>query len=115
MAPTIVFFTLSLGLVTETAVTAGGLAFDFIKMVGIGALIGTGVELAVSQVIKQVDEPMIVFTLPTSAAHGLFMTAKHDHSSGVIATVSAGILCGNYGVRVGMSPSTRIAVERFWG
>jgi CPA1 family monovalent cation:H+ antiporter len=33
----------------------------------------------------------------------------------VIATVAAGMLCGNYGARTGMSASTRIAVETFWG
>lgn len=110
----IVFFTLSLALVTETVVTAGGLAIDFIKIVGIGALMGTGVGLAVSQVIKQVDDPMIEITLTTIAAYGSFLAAEHYHYSGVIATVAAGMLCGNYGARVGMSPSTRIAVETFW-
>jgi len=110
----IVIFTLSLALVTGTVVTAGGLAFDFIKIVGIGALIGTGVGLAVSQVIKQVDDPMIEITLTTIAAYGSFLAAEHFHYSGVIATVSAAMLCGNYGARVGMSPSTRIAVETFW-
>ena len=63
----IVFFTLSLALVTGTGVTAGGLAFDFIKIVGIGALIGMGVGLAVSQVIKQVDDPMIEITLTATS------------------------------------------------
>ena len=48
----IVFFTLSIALVTGTVVTAGGLAFDFIKIVGIGVIIGAGVGLAVSQVIR---------------------------------------------------------------
>ena len=110
----IVFFTLSLALVTGTVVTAGGLALDFIKIVGIGALIGTGIGLAVSQVIKQVNDPMIEITLTTIAAYGSFLTAEHFHYSGVIATVAAGMLCGNYGFRVGMSPSTRIAVETFW-
>ncbi len=110
----IVFFTLSLALVRGTVVTAGGLAFDFIKIVGVGALIGTGVGLAVSQVIKHVDDPMIEITLTTIAAYGSFLAAEHFHYSGVIATVSAGMLCGNYGARVGMSPSTRIAVETFW-
>jgi CPA1 family monovalent cation:H+ antiporter len=110
----IVFFTLSLALVTGTVVTAGGLALDFVKIAGIGALIGTGVGLAVSQVIKQVDDPMIEITLTTIAAYGSFLAADHFHYSGVIATVSAGMLCGNYGARVGMSPSTRIAVEAFW-
>ena len=110
----IVFFPLSLALVTGTVVTAGGLAFDFIKIVGIGTLIGAGVGMAVSQVIKQVDDPMIEITLTTIAAYGSFLAAEHFHYSGVIATVAAGMLCGNYGARIGMSPSTRIAVETFW-
>ena len=28
--------------------------------------------------------------------------------------VVAGVLCGNYGARIGMTPSTRVAVETFW-
>ncbi len=110
----IVFFTLSVALVAGRVVTGGGLIFDFIKIVGIGALIGAGVGLAVSQVIKKVDDPMIEITLTTIAAYGSFLAAEHFHYSGVIATVSAGMLCGNYGARVGMSPSTRMAVETFW-
>ena len=110
----IVFFMLSVSLVTGAVVTPGGLAFAFIKIVGTGALIGVGVGLVVSQVIKQVDDPMIEITLTTIAAYGSFLAAEHFHFSGVIATVSAGMLCGNYGARVGMSPSTRIAVETFW-
>ena len=110
----IVFFTLSVALVTGTVVTAGGLVLDFIKIVGIGALIGTAIGMAVSQVIRKVDDPMIEIMLTTIAAYGSFLTAEHLHYSGVIATVSAGMLCGNYGARVGMSPSARIAVETFW-
>lgn len=110
----IVFFTLSLALTTGTLVTAGGLALDFVKIVGIGALIGTGIGLAVSQVIKHVDEPMIEITLTMIAAYGAFLAAEHFQYSGVIATVAAGMFCGNYGARVGMSASTRIAVETFW-
>ncbi|MEJ2718641.1 MAG: sodium:proton antiporter [Deltaproteobacteria bacterium] len=110
----IVLFTLSVAFVTGPAVTVPVLAFDFIKIVGIGALIGTGVGLAVSQVFRQVDDPMIEITLTTIAAYGSFLAAEHFHFSGVIATVAAGMLCGNYGARIGMSPSTRLAVETFW-
>ncbi len=110
----IVFFMLSISFVNGTVVTVGGLAFDFVKIVGIGALIGVGMGMAVSQVIRQVDDPMIEITLTTIAAYGSFLAAEHFHYSGVIATVAAGMLCGNYGARVGMSPSTRIAVETFW-
>ena len=111
----IVFFTLSLALVTGTVVTAGGLAWDFVRIVGIGrADRNRSRASAVSQISKHVDDPMIEITLTTIAAYGSFLAAEHFHYSGVIATVAAGMLCGNYGARVGMSPSTRIAVETFW-
>ncbi len=110
----IVFFMLSIALVTGEVVTVEGLVFDFIKIVGIGVIIGVGFGLVVSQVIRQVDDPMIEITLTTIAAYGSFLAAEHFHYSGVIATVAAGMLCGNYGARIGMSPSTRIAVETFW-
>ena len=110
----IVFFTVSLAIVSGAVVTAGGVALDFVKIAGLGGLMGMGIGLAVSQVIKHVDDPMIEITLTTIAAYGSFLAAEHFHYSGVIATVTAGLLCGNYGARVGMSPSTRIALETFW-
>jgi CPA1 family monovalent cation:H+ antiporter len=110
----IVFFTLSLSLVMGASVTARQLTTDFLKIVGFGALIGAAVGLAASQVIKQIDDAMIEITLTTIAAYGSFVTAEHFHYSGVIAVVVAGVLCGNYGARIGMTPSTRVAVETFW-
>jgi len=110
----IVFFTLSLSLVTGAAVTTGQLATDFVEIVGFGAVIGAAVGLTVSQVIKHIDDAMIEITLTTIGAYGSFVTAETFHSSGVIAVVVAGVLCGNYGARTGMTPSTRVAVESFW-
>ena len=57
---------------------------------------------------------MIEITLTTIAAYGSFVAAEQLGCSGVIATVTAGMLCGNYAARTGMSPSTRIAAETFW-
>lgn len=110
----IVFFTLLLGVVAGGAVSAGGLAGEFGTIVGGGLLIGGAVGLVVAQVIKRIDDPMIEITLTTIAAYGAFVAAEHLHYSGVIATVTAGMLCGNYATRIGMSPSTRVAVESFW-
>ena len=110
----IVFFTLSLSLVAGNQVAAGGLVLDFVTIAGMGLIIGTAMGLAVSQVIRQVDDPMIEITLTTIAAYGAFVAADHFRYSGVIATVTAGMFCGNYGARTGMSPTTRVAVETFW-
>ncbi|HEX5000508.1 MAG TPA: sodium:proton antiporter [Terriglobia bacterium] len=110
----IVFFTLILGLVGGNNLSLGGLVFDFARIVGGGAVIGGVVGIGVSQVIRSVDDPMIEITLTTIAAYGSFVAAEQLGYSGVIATVAAGMLCGNYGARTGMSPSTRVAAETFW-
>jgi CPA1 family monovalent cation:H+ antiporter len=110
----IVFFTLSLTIVGGGPFTFTDLALQFVEIVGIGALIGMAVGLVVSQVLRRMDDPMIEITLTTIAAYGSFVTAEHFHYSGVIATVTAGMLCGNYSARAGMAPSTRVAVESFW-
>lgn len=110
----IVFFTLVLGLVTGAAVSVGGLAVAFVKVVGGGVLVGLAVGFGISLVIQRVDDPMIEITLTTIAAYGGFVAAEQLGFSGVIGTVTAGMLCGNYGARTGMSPSTRVAAETFW-
>jgi monovalent cation:H+ antiporter, CPA1 family len=110
----IVFFILSVSLLTGTEVSIVGLVGDFFSIVGIGLAIGTVVGFVVSQVIKRVDDAMIEISLTTLAAYGSFMAAEQFHYSGVIATVAAGMVCGNYGARFGMSPSSRIAIESFW-
>jgi len=52
--------------------------------------------------------------LLTVAAYGSFLIAEQMGVSGVISTVAAGLICGNYGARTAMSPSTRLAVLTFW-
>ncbi len=110
----IVLFTLVLGALAGAEISFGGLAVEFVKVAGGGALVGGMVGLAVAQVIRRVDDPMIEITLTTIAAYGAFVAAEELLFSGVIATVVAGMLCGNYAKRTGMSPSTRVAVETFW-
>ena len=110
----VVFFTLILGVVSGGTSSVGGAVLDFVRVVGLGTLIGVIVGYLASKLTQQVEDPMIEITLTTIAAYGSFLIAEQFHLSGVIATVAAGMLCGNYGARTGMSPSTRIAVESFW-
>lgn len=111
----IVFFSLSLALVAGgTSIGVGSLATQFISVVGIGAVIGGAVGLLASLLIRHVDDPMIEITLTTIAAYGSFVAADELAYSGIIATVAAGMVCGNIGARTGMSASTRVAAETFW-
>ena len=110
----IVLFSLVLGLVSGGRVSPSGLVVEFARVVGGGLAVGVLIGLAISQVIRQIDDPMIEITLTTLAAYGSFLAGEQLGFSGVIATVSAGMLCGDYAARTGMSPSTRIAAETFW-
>lgn len=110
----IVFFTMALAVLGGGTLAPGRLVVDFGVTVGSGVAVGIAVGLLVSAVIHRVDDAMVEITLTTVAAYGAFVVAEHFHGSGVIATVVAGMLCGNYGARTGMSPSTRIAVATFW-
>jgi CPA1 family monovalent cation:H+ antiporter len=110
----VVVFTLILAVANGRSMSAGAAAIDFARVVGGGAIIGIAIGFAISKVIQQVDEAMIEITLTSIAAYGSFALAEQFHFSGVIATVMAGMVCGNYATRTGMSPATRIAVESFW-
>jgi CPA1 family monovalent cation:H+ antiporter len=109
----IVLFTLTLGVVGGGALT-GGFFLDFVRVVGTGLVTGVVVGGVASRLIRMIDDPMIEITLTTIAAYGSFLLAELFGGSGVIGTVAAGMLSGNYAARTGMSASTRIAVETFW-
>ncbi|MBE2251862.1 MAG: Na+/H+ antiporter [Myxococcus sp.] len=110
----VVIFTIIVSAATGSAFSVPTAVLDFVRVVGMGLLFGLTIGYAVSLVIQKVDDPMIEITLTTIAAYGSFVSAEHFHFSGVIATVSAGMVCGNYAVRTGMSATTRIAVATFW-
>ncbi len=110
----IVFFGLVLAATTGAAVSAPALAVKFALVVGIGATVGGALGYGLCQLTRRIDEPMVEITLTAMAAYGSFALAEQLGGSGVIATVVAGLLCGNYGAQIAMSAATRAVVESFW-
>ena len=110
----IVFFTLFLAIAVGKPVTASALTVEFLAVVGGGALLGTIFGWLSSEVIKRVNDGMVEITFTILAAYGSFLVAMQLGYSGVISTVVAGLICGNYGAKKGMSPSVRLAVNTFW-
>lgn len=86
----------------------------FSKTAAGGVAIGAAVAAVVSLVTRQVDDHLIEITLTTLVAWGSFLLAEQLHVSGVLSTVTAGIVMGSFGKEVGMSASTRVAVRDFW-
>ncbi len=110
----VVLFTLVVAVALGGQFTVGGAIFDFLKVAGVGGLIGGAIGYGASQIIRRIDDAMVEITLTMIAAYGSFVVAENFHYSGVIATVVAGMLCGNWAAHSGMSPTTRVAVESFW-
>ena len=65
------------------------------------------------RIIARVDDYLIETMLTTVLAFGAYLVAERFHVSGVLATVAAGIVTGNLGLK-GMSPTTRIVLFNFW-
>ena len=109
----VLFQILLAGAVTGDFDAAQGVLRFLVVALG-GAAIGLGLGYVVSRVTERIDDPQVEITLTTILAYGSFLLAEHFHLSGVIATVAAGLMIGNFGAEVGMSSRTRVALWSFW-
>ncbi|EFW93325.1 Na+/H+ antiporter [Haladaptatus paucihalophilus DX253] len=80
-----------------------------------GLLVGLAAGYLIYRVMVNLDEHMTEIVLTLILAYGSFLLAEHYfHVSGVIATVTAGLLIGNRGAEYAMSPQTKISVFNTW-
>jgi CPA1 family monovalent cation:H+ antiporter len=113
-ATAILFLMIILAFASGASTSAGAITGSLLLMTGGGVLTGGLIGLAASQITKRVDDPMIEITLTVIAAYGSFVLSDQLGVSGVLATVTAGVICGSYGLRIGMTEATRAAVHAFW-
>ena len=86
----------------------------FLLMSGGGVLVGAAIGSLISGLMRQFDDHLVEITLTTVVAFGSFLLAEELGCSGVLSTVTAGVVTGSVGARYGMSTRTRLAVEDFW-
>jgi len=79
-----------------------------------GAALGLALGYVMCKATERIDDAEVEITLTTVVAYGAFLLARHMHLSGVIATVTAGLVIGNVAVKRGMSPRTLTALWAFW-
>lgn len=79
-----------------------------------GVLVGGVLGFCASKITRLFDDHLLEITLTTILAYGSYLVAEHLNVSSVLAVVVAGIVMGNYGSRMSMSASTRLAVNAFW-
>ncbi len=98
---------------TEGVTVQQGLT-DFGTEVVLGVAAGALVGFAAHQLMSALDDHLVEITLSLITAYGAYLLADRVGGSGVIATVVGGLLIGNYGTRVAMSASSRLALLDFW-
>lgn len=96
------------------APTVSSVAMNIVLTIGGGIVSGAmiaGVALFLS---GKAHDHLIEITFTTIAAYGAFLFAEHFHMSGVLATLTAGLILGNTDLIGGMTEKGREAVEAFW-
>jgi len=86
----------------------------FFTVVGIGIGCGCVVGFGISYLTQRFDLPLVEQSLTLVSAYGTYIITEDLGGSGVIGVVTTGLVLGNFGSRIGMQPSTRLAVTQFW-
>lgn len=109
-----VLFALLLAIAGGASPTFMGLMGDTLWVVGGGIASGGLAALALLYVAGKTTDHLVEITLTTVAAYGSFLLAERFHCSGVLATLTAGLVVGNRGHLGAISEKGREAAEAFW-
>lgn len=82
--------------------------------IGGGIACGVLVGLGFMFLAGRTSDHLVEITLTTLCAYSSFLLAEHFHFSGVLATLSAGLVTGNSGRLAYMSEFARSALDSFW-
>lgn len=97
----------------DPAAIGTGLAWTIAGGAVIGALIGGAALILASRS----SEHLVEVALTVLAAYGAFLVAEEVHASGILATVIAGLVVGNFGVlskRTEISEKAKAFAIEFW-
>ncbi len=115
----VVVFRIILGIVASAAIQPPAvLMWSSLREFGLvilgGIAVGAAVGFTASTLTSHFDDHLLEITLTTIAAYGSYLLAEAIHVSPVIAVLLTGLVIGNYGRQIGMSPTTQVAVNSFW-
>jgi CPA1 family monovalent cation:H+ antiporter len=107
-------FVVLTGLAGGAAASAPAIALSLITTVAGGIVAGLVVAGLVLAIAGRTDDHLVEITLTTIVAYGSFLLAEYFGVSGVLATLTAGLMVGNIGWRSAISEGGRGHVLAFW-
>jgi CPA1 family monovalent cation:H+ antiporter len=102
------------------AMAAGGqltslaIAAMLLKTIGGGILCGGAVAMVALLLTGRTEDHLVEITFTTVAAYGSFLLADHFGLSGVLATITAGLVMGNFRSFGTISDRGKEEVQAFW-
>lgn len=109
----LVVFGLAVGAVAAP-ISAGDALVQFSATIAISGVIGVAAGFVAARVLAIVDDHLIELTISVVLAYGTYLAADAIHQSGIIATVLAAIVLGNYGRGWTLSPGGIDALDTVW-
>jgi monovalent cation:H+ antiporter, CPA1 family len=112
--------TAAVAFVVIVTILGGGHA-DFLSVTGGlilavvgGAAVGAAVGYGLMYLAGRTPDYLVEITFTTLAAYGSFWVAEHYRMSGVLASLTAGLVVGNYRASAAISDAGRRALGPFW-
>ena len=90
------------------------IAWALLTTIGGGILCGALVSIAALLLAGRTDDHLVEITFTTIAAYGSFLLADHFGFSGVLATITAGLVMGNLRLFGRISERGKEAIDAFW-
>jgi CPA1 family monovalent cation:H+ antiporter len=94
--------------------TLGSVSWLLAKEAVGGIILGIVLGYTASNAIKGIDDYIVSVLITLSVVMGGYLIAHAIHISGPLTMVAAGLIIGNYGKRVAMSPETKDYLTKFW-
>ena len=109
-----VAFGVVVALASGQHLTSLGISAMLAKTILGGILCGALVALAALLLAGRTDDHLVEITVTTVAAYGSFLFADHFGLSGVLATITAGLVMSNFKALKTISERGKEAVQAFW-
>jgi len=109
----LVVFGIAVAALSAPAAPASAL-MTFVATVALSGAVGLLAGFLAARLMALVDDHLIELTISVVLAYGTYLLADQLHQSGIIATVVAGIVLGNYGRARSMSPAAIEAIDTVW-
>lgn len=107
----IVLFQIVLAIVVTGVFNPGEGLVAFVRLVIGGIALGAGLGYVASRLLSRFDDYLIEISVTVVLAWGSYLLGDALGVSGVITTVMAGLVLGNYGARISFSPTTKLSLE----